>query len=166
MKRPPLLMLGCLGSAWLGLILSGSVLLAAQPARGATVDTPLVSDVELDTDGSLRGVVVNVQGVPVAGAPIEVRKAGRKVADTATDDLGCFSVPHLRGGTYQVVSGRYTRVFRTWVASTAPPETRRIALIVVGSDVVRGQVPLGEFFSERKAENRKRFSAVPLPLPL
>ncbi len=155
MRRSRRIALGWIGLAWMWLILSGSVVQAVQPDGGAAPGTPLVSDLELDAEGSLRGVVVNVQGVPVAGIPIVVRKVDQEVARTTTDALGCFSVPSLDGGVHQVATGRYARMFRTWIASTAPPETARFALLVVGGDVVRSQVPLGECFSSHAVVNKQ-----------
>ena len=135
----------CVGLACLGLILPSAVLEGAYWTKGTSPGVPVAKDVELDPEGSFRGVVVNVQGVPMAGTSVVVRNSHREVARTLSDGLGCFSVEGLGGGTYQVTTGRYTKQFRTWVACTAPPRTRRIALIVVGDDVVRGQRPLGEF---------------------
>lgn len=135
----------CASLACLGLILPGSALQAAQPVRAPSPGNPLASDVELDPEGSLRGFAINVHGVPVAGAPVVVFNADREVARTSTDALGCFSVDGLRGGKYQVTIGRYARLVRTWAAGTAPPNTKRGAMIVVGDNVVRGQMCLKDF---------------------
>lgn len=144
-SRP--LKLVSVGLTCIGVILPGSVLEGAQPASRTSRGMPLVSDLELGPKGSLRGFVVNVHGVPIARAPVVVRNADREVARTSTDLLGQFSVDGLRGGIYQVGTGRYARQFRTWVARTAPPRAKQIALIVVGGDVVRGQMPLEDFFA-------------------
>jgi len=138
--------------ACLGLIMPGTVLQAAQPADGSprgrqtSSATLPVSDVELDAEGRLQGAVINVQGVPVAMATVVVWQDGREVARTAADALGCFSVNGLRGGTYLISVGNSAKPYRTWVTQTAPPKTSPLALIIVGGDVVRGQVPLGCFF--------------------
>ncbi len=157
----------CAGLACLGTILPTSALPAAVPTggdwdnpppNGRSVGEPSritsVGDVELDPAGSLRGVVVNVQGVPIAQAEVVVRQADRQVARTETDAQGCFLADNLRGGIYEVAIGRYTRQFRTWAARTAPPNTKPFALIVVGVepwraelDVVRGQRTPGELFA-------------------
>ncbi len=150
----------CAGLACLGIILPTSALQAAIPSEGDWHNPPpngqavgepsritSVSDVELDPAGSLRGVAVNVQGVPVARAEVVVRQADRQVTRTETDARGCFLADNLRGGIYEVAIGRYTRQFRTWAARTAPPNTKPFALIVVGDDVVRGQRTPGELLA-------------------
>ena len=108
---------------------------------------PSISNVELDVDGSLRGIAINVQGVPVGRTEVLVQAPRQAAARTSTDALGCFAVKGLNGGMYQVTAGRQVVLIRAWAAGTAPPKTRRSALIVVGDDVVRGQQPLGEFLT-------------------
>jgi len=136
----------CVVLASLGLILPGSVLQAAQPPGGTISHTDSAGDVELDPEGVLHGVVVNVEGIPVARIPVLVHHAAGEVTAVETDAMGRFSVAGLSGGTYRLSAGGLTREFRTWAAGTAPPRCRRIAAIVVGGDVVRGQMPLGDFF--------------------
>ena len=38
-------------------------------------------------------------------------------------------------------------LIRAWAARTAPPSSNRAALIVIGDDAVRGQMPLKDFFA-------------------
>lgn len=143
--------LGCLGivlpepllrAAW-----SAPPAPAKSPGAVTTARLPAIGDVELDRGGALRGVVVNVQGVPIAGATIVISKDGREVARTTTDEAGCFSAAGLGGGLHQVTAGDYAILVRAWPMGTAPPKTRPLALMVVGSDVVRGQRPISEFFT-------------------
>ena len=135
----------CVSLACLGMILPASVLEAAPLAGRASPRRPVLSDVELDAKGTLRAIVINAQGIPVAGTPIVVYQGSREVGRTSTDAMGWFSIRGLRGGTCQVTVGRHAVRLRTWAARTAPPKTKRAALIVVGDGVVRGQRPLGEF---------------------
>jgi hypothetical protein len=135
----------CVVLATVGLILPGPVADGAQPFGGTLSHGTSAGDVELDPDGVLHGVVVNVQGVPVAGMSVLVHNAAGEATTVETDAMGRFSVA-VPGGTYRLSTGGFTREFRTWVAGTAPPQSRQIAAIVVGGDVVRGQMPLGDFF--------------------
>jgi len=106
-----------------------------------------VGDIELAPDGTLQGFVVDIQGVPIAGAEIVVQQGSDGMAQALTDNKGAFAVKGLRPGTCQVRSGRYGQMFRAWSPRTAPPESKAFALVVVGQDVVRGQMPLEDFFA-------------------
>jgi len=133
------------------ILLAGTPLQGARHAADSTPANlnapcaPVVGDVELDAAGSLHGAVIDIQGVPVAHAAVAVRRDGREVDRTSTDALGCFCVDGLQGGTYLVTVGGCQKLYRTWVAQTAPPKTSRLALVIVGGDVVRGQMPLEGF---------------------
>ncbi len=143
----------CVVLACLGIPLQSTTVHGARPAVGqshpdsASYLLGIVGDVELDVNGSLHGVVINLHGVPVAHADVVVRYADREIARTSTDALGCFSAEGLHGGTYLVTVGNNTRLYRIWVACTAPPKTSRLALVIVGGDLVRGQTPFGAFFA-------------------
>ncbi len=125
--------------ACLGMILPSSMLQAAQPAQASARRLPTISDVELGPQGVLRGVVISSQGVPVTRTTIVVYDAKQEVARTKTDTKGCFSVGRLPSGTLRVTAGRYSTPIRAWAARTGPPKCKQIALVVVGSDIVRGQ---------------------------
>jgi len=129
-----------------GLILPASLpaALAASPATGnqpITGQAEPIDDVELNADRYLQGLVLDVDGMPVARAPVVVRRLSRQVARGETDPSGHFSVGPLRGGTYQVKVGPRGRLVRVWAADTAPPVASEIALFVLESDVVRAQTP-------------------------
>ena len=147
MRRLRPFALACVVLPCIGLILSGSALQGAPIARGALPDAPWVHDVELDADGSLHGVVVNLQGVPIAEAALVVSNTRRVVARSKTDALGRFVIDGLRSGTYQVTANHCTCRLRLWPTGTAPPKTKRFAAIVLGDEVVRGQMPLASFFA-------------------
>jgi len=151
MAGAALVILGCIG-----LILPIPILEAAQPAAdipgrhpdcAKTQNTQWAVDVELDAGGLLHGLVVDIQGVPVAQATVVVSQFDRELTRTTTDALGQFWVNGLRGGTYQIVAGSRARLIRAWTARTAPPGARQIALVIVGGNVVRGQMPFEEFFA-------------------
>jgi hypothetical protein len=108
---------------------------------------PPVSDVQLDAGGTLRGLVLNLEGVPVADLPVLIRQGDRQLALTHTDLMGRFSAGQLRGGTYQVTVGGRSKLLRAWAEGTAPPSAKPLALVVVGSNVVRGHMPAQQFFA-------------------
>lgn len=97
-----------------------------------------IGDVKLDATGLLRGVVINLQGVPVANASVAIRKADGKVVRTTTDAFGCFAVDGLPEGTYRLTTGRLVRRIRTWDVAAAPPRAGQLALLVLGNNVMRG----------------------------
>ncbi len=139
------------GLACLGLLLPISVLEAAQVGSLAADHQPMrpgqppISDVELDTQGSLHGVVVNAHEVPIASVPIVVFRGDREVTRTLTDAHGRFSVAGLQGGSLRLAVGRGTSLLRAWAARTAPPGASHGVRIVLADDVVRGQTPLRDF---------------------
>lgn len=142
----------CAGAACIALILPTPALEAASPPVTHEDRTDMQSrkwadDVTLDRAGCLHGSVVDAQGVPVAGAEVVLRQLGREVGRACTDPGGRFLAGPVRGGMYQLSVGEHGRLVRAWAANTAPPASKRAALLVAGSDVVRGQMPLEEFFA-------------------
>jgi len=95
----------------------------------------------------MHGLVVNVDGVPLANQAVVLSRAGGEPVLARTDGQGRFRIERLGGGMYGLSVGGRGRMFRAWVAHTAPPAASDVALIVVGGDVVRGQMPLEEFFA-------------------
>ena len=142
----------CVGLSCIGLVLPASALEAASPVAAASrreaapQPRKLAADVELDPAGGMHGLVVNAHGLPVAGVPVVLGHMGCEAARTHTDAAGRFYVGRLRGGTYQLAVGEQGRLLRVWAAHTAPPASSHVARIVVGDDVVRGQMPLEDFF--------------------
>jgi len=141
----------CVGLSGIGLILPTSSLeaatlpAAAKTPRRAPQPVTLASDVELDADGSMYGLVVDVEGVPAAGRPVVLHQLHRELANTRTDALGRFRISHLHGGTYRLSVDGHGRMIRAWSANTAPPAAKNVALLVLGGEVIRGQMTLEEF---------------------
>jgi hypothetical protein len=96
-------------------------------------------DVALRAGGLLVGQVVDTQGVAKAGTTVSIRQGDQEVVQTTTDANGMFAAQGLRGGNYQLVTENGSTPCRLWAADTAPPAARPAALVVSGSDVVRGQ---------------------------
>jgi len=111
-------------------------LIAAAPQNSAA---PMVHDVKLADAGTLHGFVVDAQGVGVDGAAVSIQAANGEVAQSVTDANGHYVAHNLRGGVYQIVAGQGTQFVRAWAPGTAPPAAREQALLVSGSEVVRGQ---------------------------
>lgn len=106
---------------------------------------PAIQDVALDRDGSMRGLVVDVQGTPIAHAAVTAESQGRELARSETDGLGRFTLGPLGGGIYQLKVGGQGRLVRLWADQTAPPAARQMVLVVLGGKVVRGQLPFEAF---------------------
>lgn len=98
-----------------------------------------IADVQLGNDGSLQGIIVDVQGMPLSNARVTVHLPNREVASSRSDGAGCFSIEQLRGGVYELTVGETSGLVRAWAPGTAPPTAHPLALIVVGDPVVRGQ---------------------------
>jgi len=107
-----------------------------QPSQSAL--NTAVRDVALQTDGLLKGQVLDMQGAPVPGIPVVVVRQGKPIATTKTGADGSFSVAGLSGGVYQIVTAQGGAVYRLWAPRTAPPGATASALIVNGDTVVRG----------------------------
>ncbi len=117
-------------------------LLAAATAEPA----PVVIDVKLhrSPDGNvLIGQVQDPQGLIKADAPVFLVEAGRKVAETRTDQNGYFGFKDMRGGVYQVAAAGGIGMYRAWAPGTAPPSAQHGALVVAGENLVRGQCHFG-----------------------
>ncbi len=97
------------------------------------------NDVALRTGGVLVGQVVNAQGVPQADQAVSIRQGEQEVVRTTTDSNGVFAAQGLRGGQYSVATAEGQEAYRLWAPNTAPPAAQEAALVVTGSDIVRGQ---------------------------
>jgi hypothetical protein len=97
------------------------------------------TDVALRSGGLLVGQVIDQQGAVKAGTVVSVKYADQEVVRTTTDANGVFAAQGLRGGQYQLVTDDGISVCRLWAPNTAPPSARPAALVVSGTNVVRGQ---------------------------
>ncbi len=113
--------------------------LAQIPARQVSSAPPAkISDVVLDKDGALAGVVISAQGQPVPGAPIRISQGDVTLVNTSSDEKGRFNIRSLRGGGYQLAVGNQRLNMRIWAPGTAPPTATRGVTVVAG-DVAHGQ---------------------------
>ena len=103
----------------------------------------MIRDVALDIDGVLHGVAVTSEGVPADAVTVTLWQRDREVSRAKTDAFGRFSVAGLRGGVYEAKAGRGTYLYRIWLARTAPPDAKSLAVVVVTGDaIVRGQAAM------------------------
>ncbi len=116
-----------------GILLSNSVY-AFSDAR-----TKLPRDVELTSDGSLRGHVYTSEQRPVENAQIELRFQGTTVARTTTGPEGDFLITGVRGGAHEVSVGSMNSSVRLWKSGTAPQGAVDGVVVAASEDVVRGQ---------------------------
>jgi len=107
--------------------------LAGPQANAAT-------DIALQQGGLLVGQVMGRDGSARAGEQVAILFGDREIVRTTTDENGVFAVAGLRGGQYQVTTRESASLIRAWAPNTAPPSAREGSLLVVGDQVVRGQI--------------------------
>ena len=152
MKRLRLVTRAAVGLALVGMLLPQCAVLAQAPRplvqqpSGVNAGQPAptqavadIGDVALAAGGVFTGQVVDAQGIPQAGVPLVIGQQQRFVATATTDAQGRFSIHGLQGGIYQVTAGENMKNLRLWAADTAPPSAQKSAMLVSGSQVVRGQ---------------------------
>lgn len=140
--KAPVLLAVCLG-----LVMPVSAL-QGDEVRERSGRSPIeIADVVLDAQGGLHGVVVDVHGAPHPAAKVVLVQQKREVARVQADRFGRFRLSGLRGGVYMLQSGGQARFVRAWTGKKAPPKAKSAALIVTGDGVVRGQMPLEQFFA-------------------
>ena len=100
----------------------------------------VTTDIALQQGGLLVGQVMGRDGSGRAGEQVAILFGDREIVRTTTDENGVFAVAGLRGGQYQVTTREGTSLIRAWAPNTAPPAAREGSLLVVGDQVVRGQI--------------------------
>lgn len=140
--RLPVTLAVCLGMA-----LPAPLAQGADASKAPQQPSLEVTDVSLDAHGALQGVVVDMHGAPQPAAKVVVVQQKREIGRVQTDQLGRFRVTGLRGGVYMLQSGGQGRFVRAWSAKKAPPNAKSVALMITGDGVVRGQMPLEDFFA-------------------
>lgn len=127
--------------ATLGLMLPAPQVQAATGSQKMTVQTTEASvlDIGLQQNGTFAGRVVDHAGSATRNAEVVVRQGSKEVARTRTDDQGRFAVQGLRGGVYEISSGKTVGTYRVWQSEVAPPAAKEQALLVLGENGTRGQ---------------------------
>ena len=139
MKRGKFFQYVALGLATLGLCIP----------RIATAETtkqaPVVTDVILHQGGVLVGHVVTTEHTTVGNVQVALYVKDKQIATSTTDKNGRFFFHGLNNGVYEMAASNGRGVYRAWKENVAPPAAKPSALIVSGSDVVRGQQPAAGF---------------------
>jgi len=126
--------------ATLGLMFPAPSLQAAQGAQKMTVQTTNAAILDIGLEqGVFAGRVVDHTGTPAKNAEVTVRQGSHEVAKTTTDANGRFAVKGLRGGVYEVASGKTVGTYRVWQSEVAPPAAKEHALLILGENGARGQ---------------------------
>ena len=126
-----------------GLLAAQVPVMAAPPAEAPSAKSAPaaeITDIALASGGTLRGQVVDGQGVPQAKSAVTVSQKGQKVSAVRTDADGRFAVAGLKGGVYTVATTQGAGAVRLWTADAAPPAAHQQLLVVNGSPVARGQL--------------------------
>ena len=113
---------------------------SAETASAAKAESVELKNVELSSEGALKGQLITESGVPMNGRDISV-KVGEQTFSAKTDDSGRFEISGLQGGRCLLTVGEETFACRLWIAGTAPPSAlKSIALVGASGDAtVRGQ---------------------------
>lgn len=136
------------GLACLTWVLPPSVVSASQPAGGEQAAASAgVVDVRLDEQGSLRGMLVDEKGQPLAARPAVLEQVGGAVFSAATDGAGKFVFRGVSGGMHRLVVGQGSVACRVWTQAAAPPSATEQLTVVAGPPLVRGQQPLSAVFT-------------------
>jgi hypothetical protein len=126
----------------LGLMLATPhVQAATQPSQKVQVQVTdaKVLDISLRQHGAFQGRVVDHTGAAVNGAEVVIRQGQKEIAKTVTNEHGQFAVAGLKGGVYEVASGKTVGTYRVWQEAAAPPSAKEQALLVLGQNGERGQ---------------------------
>jgi hypothetical protein len=124
----------CLGIAFPVSAATPATAPASVTAEGIPVRLQ-VEDVRLH-QGELRGAIVDVNGKPVASAPVAVGQAGKVLAELNTDSEGRFAVKGMKTGTYQVASYAGVQNYRLW-NEAAPSQAKQGIIHVLPEGVAR-----------------------------
>ena len=135
MKLSKVLRTGTMWTAILGMALPTTAIGADPSGNRARTE---IQDVALRPDGTLWGQLVNADGSPSAGTPIQFHRDGQMVAEAATDIDGRFVTRNLAGGVYAVQTPASVQQYRVWTHQAAPPSAAR-NLTVASDEIVRGQ---------------------------
>lgn len=115
---------------------------ASSNATGKLASRPsTVVDIELTSQRTLVGSIIDGQGRGLAGETITARYGRRVLAETKTDRSGKFRLQNVRASLFEVHSRHGRRIVRVWSSGTAPKNARRHVLVVDREPRVRSQSP-------------------------
>jgi len=139
MKQISLFKRAVIALAAIGMMMPAPQVQAATAAPAKVIQTDAtVLDIGLKSDGVFAGRVVDHAGTPSAKTEVTIRQGQQVVAKTTTDAEGRFAVKGLKGGVYEVASGKTVGTYRVWNETVAPPAAKEQALLVLGENGTRG----------------------------
>jgi hypothetical protein len=106
----------------------------------ASAEPPLISDIALSNNGTLRGKVVDANNQPRANAELTVWHEKRPVGKIRSNQKGEFAFSGLRGGVHRVTTEKAAFTCRFWSPNTAPPSAKSAILLVDNPLVTAEQV--------------------------
>ncbi|MCE9552171.1 MAG: carboxypeptidase-like regulatory domain-containing protein [Planctomycetes bacterium] len=112
---------------------------AETSAPATTLQSPTSRDITLGAGGRMDGVLLDRQGMPLAGMPVMLMQNDHEVASVKSDENGRFAITGLRGGQYNLATLDAVTPCRLWSEGTAPPSAKP-SLQVYGGDLARGQM--------------------------
>lgn len=128
--------------AALGMTIPALQLQAAQGNGPLKVETTEASvlDIVMSHEGVFAGRVIDHAGNPVSNAEVEISRGKTAVTKMMTDSSGRFAVHGLKGGVYDVRSGKTAGSFRIWTEAAAPESAKEQALVILGENGTRGSI--------------------------
>jgi len=112
-------------------------------AAKATSATPklIVPDVVLNSQGALRGSLIDGEKKPLTKTPVTLKQGGKLVATVETDAQGEYTLLGLKTGVYQLVVQEQTFAVRVWMPAAAPPKAMKQLNMayITDQEVVRAQ---------------------------
>ncbi len=118
-----------------------------KPSASPSTAKVKVTDVALSKDSTIVGQVTDEQSRPRAGVEVTVRQTKGVLATAVTDSQGRYAFRGLQQGVYCLSSDKSVVICRVWNEKAAPPVASPQLLLVDGDTIVRGQRPLGDFFT-------------------
>jgi hypothetical protein len=124
-------------------IIAGQPLALFAADAPAAAPTPLVRDVKMGPQGSLKLRVLDAQGKTLQGQQVSLRFGDKTIASAVSNQAGEVAFRGLRSGTHVVTGPHGTTAFRFWDARTAPPNSLANPALIAEGETVRGQFGSG-----------------------
>ena len=107
---------------------------------------PVIHDIRLDLQDTLRGRLIDLEGRPVIEETLESIREGQTITRAVSGQDGQFQFPQVAGGVYQIRFGNSMVVCRVWTDAAAPPVAKSQLIVLASPALVRGQQPVSEIF--------------------
>jgi hypothetical protein len=107
---------------------------------------PVIHDIRLDLQGTLRGRLIDLEGRPVIEETLELIREGQTITRTVSGPDGQFQFAQVAAGVYQIRFGTSMVVCRVWTDAAAPPVAKSQLIVLAAPPLVRGQQPISEIF--------------------